>query len=74
MAIPKQLLAMELLKAAPPPPQPHIASCWAQLGALWSCHQPSLFPGKGVLGERTPGRAQGPVPGNEALAGGLCVL
>lgn len=43
MAIPKQLLAVELQKAAPPPPQPHIASCWAQLGALWSCTSPASF-------------------------------
>lgn len=64
MADPNQL-TMELQKAAP-----SAVYCWAQLGTLWSCTSPDSFPGKGAMGERAR-LAQGPVPGNETLAGGF---
>lgn len=64
MADPNQL-TMELQKAAPSP-----SLLLGPDGDTVVLHQPRLFPGKGAMGERAR-LAQGPVPGNETLAGGF---
>lgn len=57
MAVPNQL-AMELEKAAPLLP---VLYCLlpGPAGGTVVLHQPSLLPGKAVLGERTPGTGPG---------------